>query len=140
MPADKSIRELIDILEDIATMAPPVGKVFPKNPPAELPKGFNVVILNDNYTPFDVVIDSLVAGVPLSPDEAERRMLASHRNGEAAVAAYASKDIAETVAGRIMDHAKADKKGKYARARAEHRGPMECPLTAEVREAGDLPR
>ena len=136
MPADKSIRELIDILEDIATMTPP--KVVPATWPR--PGGFNVVILNDRYTPFDLVIDSLVAGVPLSPDEAERRMLASHRDGEAAVAAYASKDIAETVAGRIMDYAKADKDGKYARAQKQHRGPIKCPLTAEVREADGRPR
>ena len=41
--------------------------------PLYVPGGFTVVILNDPVTPFEVVIEAVVAGTRLSPGEAARR-------------------------------------------------------------------
>jgi ATP-dependent Clp protease adapter protein ClpS len=74
--------------------------------PLETPGGANVGILNDPVTPFNVVVEAVMAGTGLSESEATRRMVQAHTTGRAAVASYASRDLAETVAGRIEANAR----------------------------------
>lgn len=112
-------------------------KTSTKEIPLNEPGGFNVVILNDSVTPFQVVVEAIMYAVGLSEDEATRRMMKAHRGGWCVVATYASADIAETVASKIMNHAKSNTNYDYIRPMIPPRGYHgPWPLTAEVMEAG----
>jgi ATP-dependent Clp protease adapter protein ClpS len=102
--------------------------------PLHVPGGATVVILNDPVTPAEVVVEAVVHGTGLSPDEAWRRVNRAHQGGWAPVASYASYDLAETVAERIMAHARNNTNYDHYRQFVRHQGPW--PLTAEVTEAG----
>jgi ATP-dependent Clp protease adapter protein ClpS len=137
-----NIRELISIVEageaDVIDR-PPVHHRPPEQQrqevPVHLPGGWTVVILNDPVTPFEVVIEAIVAATRLSPDEAVRRMHKAHTQGWAAIASYASKDMAETIADRIMRHAQQNDRYDKYRPHIPYNDPW--PLSAEVIEAGD---
>jgi ATP-dependent Clp protease adapter protein ClpS len=103
--------------------------------PLYVPGGFTVVILNDNVTPFEVVVEAVVAGTRLSPGEAARRVHQAHGQGWAPVASYSNRDIAETVASNIENHAAANTNYDHYKAmqRPPHRGPW--PLTCDVMDA-----
>ena len=101
--------------------------------PLQIPGGVTVVVLNDPVTPFEVAVEAVAAATRLSPEESARRMMAAHRGGWAAVAAYANRDVAETVADRIMQHARANDRYDQYRQYVRHQGPW--PLTAEVMDA-----
>lgn len=137
-----NIRELINIVEAGEAEVidrPPVHQRPPEQQrqevPLHLPGGWTVVILNDPVTPFEVVIEAIVAATRLSPDEAVRRMHKAHTQGWAAVASYASKDMAETIADRIMRHAQSNDRYDRYRPHIPYHDPW--PLHAEVMEAGD---
>jgi ATP-dependent Clp protease adapter protein ClpS len=104
--------------------------------PQHIPGGSTVMILNDDYTPFEVVIEAIMAGTHLPAAEAIRRMESAHQNGWAAIASYGSKDMADTVADRIMMHARANTDYDHYRQHPHFRnfqGPW--PLQAEVMDA-----
>lgn len=137
-----NIRELIKIVEagDAEVIdRPPVLDRPPvhqhQDVPLHLPGGFTVVILNDPVTPMEVVVEAVVAATRLSPDEAIRRMSRAHTQGWAAIASYASKDMAETIADRIMRHAQNNTKYDHYRPHIPYNDPW--PLHAEVMEAGE---
>lgn len=129
-----------ELTENEVLTRPPVQ---PKEIELDKPGGFNVCVLNDNVTPAEVVVEAIMAAVGLSKDAAMKRMLRAHRKGWHVVATYASKDIAETIADRIMQHAQGNKNYDHYRTHPsipashpikKHNGPW--PLTAEVMEAG----
>jgi hypothetical protein len=63
-------------------------------------------------------------------------MMRAHQGGWAAIASYASKDIAETIADRIMAHAQNNTRYEHYRTHPHFRnfqGPW--PLHAEVMDA-----
>lgn len=133
-----NIRRFIDIVEA------PEGDVIDRPPvrtpdqqqkevPVHLPGGFTVVILNDPITPMEVVVEAIIYATRLSPDEAIRRMMRAHQGGWAAIASYASRDVAETVADRMMNHARNNNKYDHYKRHTGHQGPW--PFTAEVIEA-----
>lgn len=128
----RSIRHYINILEDnyVLDREKTVQK---QEVPLHIPGGATVVVLNDNVTPFEVAVEAVVAATKLSPGEAQKRMMKAHAQGWAAVAAYANRDIAETVAESIMRHARANTNYDHYRQFVEHTGPW--PLTAEVMDA-----
>jgi ATP-dependent Clp protease adapter protein ClpS len=110
-------------------------KAVVKEIPLNEPGGFNVMILNNEVTPFQVVIEALVSAVGLSGGEAAKRMMAAHTNGWVAVAAYGSKDIAESVASNIERHAMSNQNYDNLRRYVKHNGPW--PLDTEVMVSGD---
>jgi len=110
---------------------PPVQQK--KEVPLYIPGGATVVIMNDNVTPFEVAVEAVVHGTGLSIDEASRRILNAHRNGWSPVASYGSRDIAETVADKIMSHAQNNNRYDEYRPLIPHNGPW--PLQAEVLDA-----
>jgi ATP-dependent Clp protease adapter protein ClpS len=121
----------------------PKAPVQPKEIELDKPGGFNVCVLNDQITPAEVVVEALMAAVGLSREAAMRRMMRAHRNGWHVVATYASADVAETIADRIMAHARGNTNYDHYRTHPaipanhpikRHHGPW--PLTAEVMEAG----
>jgi ATP-dependent Clp protease adapter protein ClpS len=105
--------------------------------PVYRPGGATVVILNDDYTPFEVVIEAIVASTNLSVSEATKRMHAAHTKGFSPIASYASRDVAETVAENIMKHARANRHYDHYRAHPHFRrlGNQPWPLQAEVMDA-----
>lgn len=112
--------------------------VVPKEVELDKPGGFNVVILNDPVTPYQVVVEAIMHAVGLSESQAFKRMMRAHRRGWHVVATYASRDIAETVASKLEQHARANTNYDYMRPMIPPRGYYDpWPLTAEVMEAGD---
>ena len=128
----RSIRHYINILEDLDVLDR--EKVTQKQEvPLHVPGGATVVVLNDHVTPFEVAVEAVVAATGLGAEEAARRMMKAHTQGWAAVAAYANKDVAETIADRIMRHARNNSNYDHYRQYMKHTGPW--PLTAEVMDA-----
>ena len=68
---------------------------------------FKVLILNDDYTPMDFVVDVLVRFFRKSEAEAVRIMLAVHQAGVGICGVYPF-EIAETKVDQVMDAAHAE--------------------------------
>ena len=136
--------KLKELFEVMVIDRPKTGApVHPKEMELNKPGGFNVVILNDEITPAEVVVEALMAAVGLSKAAATKRMLRTHRGGWFVVATYSSADVAETIAERIMQHARGNTGYDHYRTHPSlpathpirrHKGPW--PLAAEVMEAG----
>lgn len=109
------------------------------NQPEKKPGGFTVMILNDDKTPAEVVIEAIVDVMGMSESEAYQKMMRAHQGGWAAIKSYGSKDIAETKAEALMAHARSNTNYDHYRRHPHFRnfrGPW--PLTAEVMEAGEM--
>jgi ATP-dependent Clp protease adaptor protein ClpS len=63
----------------------------------ERPKLWKVILLNDDYTPRDFVVQVLKAVFHMNEDQAYRVMMTAHRRGACVIAVYA-KDVADTKA------------------------------------------
>ncbi|MGC4025004.1 MAG: ATP-dependent Clp protease adapter ClpS [Mesorhizobium sp.] len=85
------------------SVSKPKTKVRPK---LERPKLYKVILLNDDYTPREFVVQVLKAEFRITEDQAHRVMITAHRRGVCVVAVYA-RDIAETKATRATDAGKA---------------------------------
>jgi ATP-dependent Clp protease adaptor protein ClpS len=64
------------------------------------PEDFNVVLLNDNYTSMDFVVDVLVLIFHKDENEAERIMMDVHQKGRGVVGRY-TLDIAITKSEQV---------------------------------------
>lgn len=105
--------------------------------PLHIPGGFTVCIQNDHITPFQVVIEAIVAATGMDIGEATNRMLRAHTSGLAPVAAYASRDVAETRASQIEQHARSNDRWDEIRPHIPPRGFYDpWPLQTEVLDAG----
>ena len=74
-------------------------------PSLKPPRRYQVVILNDDYTPMEFVIDVLQQFFSLSEEQATRLMLQVHHQGRAGVGNY-SRDVAETKAALVVEYAR----------------------------------
>ncbi len=83
---------------------------------------YRVLMLNDDYTPMDFVVEVLESFFGMDAEKATRTMLAVHTEGKANCGIY-SKDVAETKTMIV---------NKYAR---EHQHPLLCEI--DVVEDGD---
>ena len=72
----------------------------------ERPRLHKVILVNDDYTPRELVVLILKAEFRMNEDHAYRVMLTAHRRGTCVVAVYAQ-DIAETKATRATDAGRA---------------------------------
>ncbi len=77
-------------------------KVKPKTERQKLHK---VILINDDYTPREFVVQVLKAVVRMSEDQALKVMITAHRRGVCVVAVFA-KDVAETKATEATDYGK----------------------------------
>ena len=84
---------------DIAT-AKPVAKE--KITP---PSMYKVVLINDDFTPMDFVVDVLKMFFGMNEEQAIQVMLVVHKQGKATCGAY-TKDVAETKAHQVCVFAK----------------------------------
>ena len=68
----------------------------------ERPRLHKVILVNDDYTPREFVVQVLKAVFRVTEDQAYKVMITAHRRGTCVVAVY-TKDIAETKATEATD-------------------------------------
>jgi ATP-dependent Clp protease adaptor protein ClpS len=66
------------------------------------PPLYKVILLNDDYTPREFVVQVLKAVFRMSADQAHQVMMTAHRRGACVIAVYA-RDVAETKAKEATD-------------------------------------
>jgi len=86
-----------------ATVTTPKVKIKPQT---ERPKLHKVMLVNDDFTPREFVVQVLKIEFRLSEDQANRVMITAHQKGVCVVSVY-PQDVAETKATRATDHGKA---------------------------------
>ena len=84
-------------------------------PKTQKPSMYRVLILNDDYTPMEFVVDVLQKFFNKTSDEAEFIMLTVHTAGRAVCGEY-PRDVAETKVARVT---------RFSR---EHGHPLQCVL------------
>ena len=72
------------------------------------PSMYKVVILNDDYTPMEFVIDVLIRFFRHNEEQATQIMLAVHQTGKGVCGIY-SKDIAETKSTQVNQYSRQNK-------------------------------
>ena len=80
----------------MGTTVRPRGKTATK-PKTARPPLYKVILLNDDYTPREFVVQVLKAVFRMNEDQAYRVMMTAHRRGACVIAVYA-RDVAETKA------------------------------------------
>ena len=74
-------------------------------PEVKRPPMYSVVLLNDDYTPMDFVIEILQQYFALNLDQATQVMLTVHYEGKGVAGVY-PRDIAETKANQVNNYAR----------------------------------
>lgn len=69
-------------------------------PKLKMPNKYKVIILNDDYTPMEFVVEVLISFFNLDHVKATEVMLEVHRKGKGTCGVF-SKDIAETKAAQV---------------------------------------
>ena len=75
-------------------------------PKVEQPRMYKVVLLNDDFTPREFVVQVLKAVFRTSEDQAYRIMMTAHQKGVCVVATY-TRDVAESKAKEGTDMGRA---------------------------------
>lgn len=73
----------------------------------KIPRNYNVVMLNDDFTPVDFVVEVLIRIFGKSTEEACALAFEVHKNGRGIAGTY-PRDTAETMTMRAMNMAKAE--------------------------------
>lgn len=76
-----------------------------KKPALKKPPMYKVVMLNDDYTPMDFVVEVLQRFFSIERERAVHIMLTVHTQGRAVCGIY-TRDIAETKAAQVVDYAR----------------------------------
>ena len=97
----------------MATKIQEGGKLAAERSKLQPPRMYKVVLLNDDYTPMDFVIDVLQRFFSLDTEQATRIMLKVHNEGRGLCGVY-PRDIAAT---------KVEQVSAFAR---EHQHPLAC--------------
>ena len=95
-----------------------IGLVTKTKPKTAKPPLYKVLLLNDDYTPMEFVVDVLEKVFGITNQNAVDIMLTVHRKGLAVVAVF-SFEIAETKVTQVMDMAR----------RSQH--PLQCTMEKE---------
>src|SRR5215216_4085819 len=66
------------------------------------PPLYKVILLNDDYTPREFVVQVLKAVFRMGADRAQQVMMTAHRKGSCVIAVY-TRDVAETKAKEATD-------------------------------------
>ena len=85
------------------TLVKPRSKTKPKT---QRPKLWKVILLNDDYTPREFVVEVLKAVFRMNEDEAYNVMITAHRRGACVIAVF-TKDVADTKAKEATELGKA---------------------------------
>ena len=73
-------------------------------PKLKKPRMFQVVLLNDDYTPMEFVVEVLQIFFGMNGEKATQIMLAVHQTGKGTCGIYA-KDVAETKSAQVNQYA-----------------------------------
>ncbi len=84
-------------------------------PRLKRPPMYKVVMLNDDYTPMEFVVDVLETFFGMNREKATQVMLAVHTEGRAVCGVY-SRDVAETKSAQVV------------RCAREHQHPLVCEI------------
>lgn len=76
-----------------------------EKPKLQRPPMYQVVMLNDDYTPMDFVVMVLVSFFNIDSDAAVRIMLDVHQKGQGHCGVY-TRDVAETKVAQVIDFAR----------------------------------
>ncbi|MEE2525145.1 ATP-dependent Clp protease adapter ClpS [Hyphobacterium sp. HN65] len=87
-------------------------------PKTKKPSMYRVIMLNDDFTPMEFVVEVLMRIFNKSPEEATQIMLHVHQNGVGVCGVFTF-EIAETKVAQVMDLAR----------RAQH--PLQCTMEKE---------
>ncbi|NRA20258.1 MAG: ATP-dependent Clp protease adapter ClpS [Oceanospirillaceae bacterium] len=77
-------------------------------PKLKKPALYRVVLLNDDYTPMEFVIDVLMMIFAMNQEKSTQVMLAVHTQGKGVCGTY-SKDVADTKAAQVNQFARDNK-------------------------------
>lgn len=77
--------------------------VAPEKPALKRPARFRVLLLNDDYTPMDFVVDVLMTFFSMNEEKATQVMLLVHTQGKAVCGVY-THDIAETKSAQVNQY------------------------------------
>ena len=88
------------------------------NTAAKVPKRYKVILLNDDYTPMDFVVEVLQAFFNLGGDKATTIMWQIHTKGKGSCGSF-TKDVAETKVHIVNNYAR------------EHEHPLMCIMEPE---------
>ena len=97
---------------------PEIGVVTKSKPKTKKPSLYKVILLNDDYTPMEFVVEILKGFFNKSHEEALQVMLHVHQKGVGICGVF-SYGIAETKATQVMDMA------RY------HQHPLQCTIEKE---------
>lgn len=89
-----------------------------EKPQLKKPPMYKVIMLNDDYTPMEFVVDLLCSLFRKSGDEASKIMLRIHHEGQAVCATY-PKDVAESKVTQVESYCEA------------HGHPLKCRIEVE---------
>jgi len=95
-----------------------------EKPRLKRPPMYKVIMLNDDYTPMDFVVEVLEMFFSMTREQATRTMLQVHTQGKAVCGIF-SRDIAETKAAQV---------NQYAR---ENQHPLLCEIEASGEDEHD---
>lgn len=87
-------------------------------PKVARPPLYKVVLLNDDYTPMEFVVDVLIQFFHMPAEKATQIMLKVHTEGKAVCGVY-SRDVAETKAAQVNEHSR------------EHGQPLLCQVEVD---------
>ena len=76
-----------------------------EKPKLKKPPLYKVILVNDDYTPMDFVVDLLGSFFGMNVEKATQIMLKVHTEGKGVCGVY-SKDVAETKAAQVNDYSR----------------------------------
>ena len=94
---------------------PSIGVVVRSKPKAKKPSMYKVIMLNDDYTPMEFVVNALEVFFQKPFHEAMRIMLHVHQKGVGICGVF-TYEVAETKVGQVMDFAR------------QHQHPLQCTI------------
>lgn len=103
---------------DRGTNVPSTGVVVRTRPKTKKPSMYKVILLNDDYTPMDFVVDVLERIFNKPYEEATQIMLHVHRRGVGVCGVYTF-EVAETKVNQVVEYAR------------RHQHPLQCTLEKE---------
>ena len=109
--ANEPNKPLIDIDDD----GPVTGVAVKSRAKTKKPATYKVLMLNDDYTPMEFVVDVLEAFFQKPLQEATRIMLHVHQKGVGICGVF-TYEVAETKVGQVMDFAR------------QHQHPLQCTI------------
>ncbi len=76
-----------------------------EKPKLKQPPLYKVILINDDYTPMDFVVDVLRSFFSMNVEKATQIMLKVHTEGKGVCGVF-SKDVAETKASQVNDYSR----------------------------------